>query len=117
MRVANPSLLGYYRIVRCWLQSKQLDDVKTALEDLSTVGGVTVTRSHIGLARGSDGVSFPLTINGTSNVTSLFSVWTVAFDGECSFEENGWTSCPVNVGDLEVRGIGNALFCALAFAC
>lgn len=79
------------------------DDVKMALEELSTVGGVSVTLSHIGLALGSDGVMFPLNgDDGNENATSLFPVWTVAFDGDCSFAEGAWTSCPANTGDLEV---------------
>ncbi|CAM9800578.1 unnamed protein product [Ectocarpus sp. 6 AP-2014] len=79
------------------------DDVKAALEDLSTVGGVSVTLGHIGLSLGSDGTVFPPggDDSGNDNVTSLFPVWTVAFDGDCSFENNVWTSCPANVGDLE----------------
>lgn len=80
------------------------DDVKAALEDLSTVGGVSVTLGHIGLSLGSDGTVFPPggDDSGNDNVTSLFPVWTVTFDGDCSFENDVWTSCPANIGDLEV---------------
>lgn len=78
------------------------DDVKAALEDLSTVGGVTVTLGHVGLALGSDGVVFaPGGDSADENVTSLFPVWTVTFDGDCSFEGDAWMSCPANIGDLE----------------
>lgn len=76
--------------------------MRTALDALSTVGGVTVSRSHIGLARGSDGVSFPLTVGSAGNETSLFPMWTIEFDGECSFAVDAWTSCPANIGNLEV---------------
>lgn len=82
------------------------EEVENALEALSTVGGVSVNRSYIGIARGSDGVSFSLdgtVFNETGNATSLFPVWTIVFDGECSFEEAAWTFCPANIGDLQVR--------------
>lgn len=84
------------------------DTVKEALEDLATVGGVSVTLSYIGIAVGSDGVKFLPDGDDTSiaNSTSLFPVWTVTFDGECSFAEDVWTSCPANIGDLEVRILG-----------
>ncbi|CAM9397977.1 unnamed protein product, partial [Hapterophycus canaliculatus] len=78
------------------------DDVKAALEELSTVGGVSVTLGHIGISLGSDGAAFPLGGDiGNENMTSLFPVWTVTFDGDCSFEDDVWTSCPANIGDLE----------------
>lgn len=68
------------------------------------MGGVSVTRGHIGLSLGSDRASFPMGgESGNDNVTSLFPMWTVTFDGDCSFEDDVWTSCPANIGDLEVR--------------
>lgn len=80
------------------------DTVKAALEDLSTVGGVSVTRSFIGIGVGSDGVEFlPDGDTSNPNSTSLFPVWIVAFDGECSYAQDAWASCPANIGDLEVR--------------
>ena len=68
------------------------------------MGGVSVTHSYIGIAVSSDGEKFlPDGDTSTANSTSLFPVWTVTFDGECSFAEDMWTSCPANIGDLEVR--------------
>lgn len=67
------------------------------------MGGVTVTLSHLGISLGSDGVTFPLNGDyGNENATSLFPVWTVTYNGECSFAEEAWASCPANMGDLEV---------------
>lgn len=63
-------------------------EVKAALEGLSTVGGVSVTKSYLGLSEVLEDINFP--------------VWTVTFDGECSFAEAEWTFCPANIGDLEV---------------
>lgn len=65
------------------------DEVQAALEGLSTVGGVSVTKEYLGLSQAADDVNFP--------------VWTVTFDGECSYEGDVWASCPANIGDLEVR--------------
>lgn len=42
-----------------------------------------VEQSHLGLALG-------------------FPVWTVEFDGMCSFAEEVWGPCPANTGDLQV---------------
>lgn len=68
------------------------------------MGGVSVTLSYVGIAAGSDGVKFlPDGDTSTVNSTSLFPVWTVTFDGECSYAEGIWTSCPANIGDLEVE--------------
>lgn len=75
--------------------------MKVALEGLRSVGDVMVNKSHLGLALGSDGVMFPL--GGNVNATSLFPVWTVEFDGMCSFPENVWGPCLANTGDLQVR--------------
>lgn len=59
------------------------------------MGGVSVTRTDLGLdtAVESDG--------GTTFAVS-FPVWTVTFDGDCTFADNAWDSCPANIGDLEV---------------
>lgn len=68
------------------------------------MGGVTVALSHVGLAMASDGAVFHLDGDITNgNATSLFPVWTITFDGACSFDESAWASCPANTGDLEVR--------------
>lgn len=44
--------------------------MEEALEALSTVGGVTMSLSHVGLAKGSDGAN---PYSGSAN--SLFPVW------------------------------------------
>lgn len=63
-----------------------------ALEGLSTVGGVSVTRTNLGLSVESDGTTLAVS----------FPMWTVTFDGDCTFADSAWESCPANVGDLEV---------------
>lgn len=94
-------LLNYNVMVPIYVPAA--DTVKAALEELTSVGGVSVTLSYIGLSVGSDGVKFlPDGDTSTMNSTSLFPIWTVTFDGECSYAEGIWTSCPANIGDLEV---------------
>lgn len=63
-------------------------EVKAALEGLPTVGGVTVTKEYLGFTEVLEDTNFP--------------VWTVTFDGECSFAGSEWAFCPANIGDLEV---------------
>lgn len=82
------------------------DDVEAALEELSTIGGVSVTLSHLGLALGFDPGEAMLDFTEDSDpdsVPSLFPLWTVTFDGECSLAERASSACPPNIGNLEVN--------------
>lgn len=57
------------------------------------MGGVSVEKELLGLSQAPEDANFP--------------VWTVTFDGECSFAEGVWASCPANIGDLEVYSLSS----------
>ena len=71
-------------------------EVSAALDALYSIGTVTVVKDSYGVAYTYDGVT-PL--HGNS---SLFSVWTVAFDSVCNGTVNGVPSsgCPATLGNL-----------------
>ena len=74
-------------------------EVETALEALDSIGDVTVWKDTLGLPYASDG---SLVTNG-----SLFSVWSVDFDGLCT-SSSSWANCPNNIGDLPLLEVDDS---------
>lgn len=73
-------------------------EMQSKLEDLPTIGSVSVSKDIIGLSMTNDGVVV------VSDETSLLSVWTVIFaDASNSGCESGsWGNCPANIGDVDL---------------
>ncbi|KAL9189871.1 hypothetical protein ACHAXT_009546 [Thalassiosira profunda] len=73
------------------------EDVKAALENLSSVGSVGVTKDVVGIRQASDGQNI---VPGT---TSLYSIWSVTFadSNEDGCHPGAWDKCPANIGDVE----------------
>ncbi|CAM9130727.1 unnamed protein product, partial [Phaeothamnion confervicola] len=68
-------------------------EVEAALEALDAVGSVSVERTLVEVARGSNGVSI------RANETSAFAVWAITFDGDCG-NATAWADCPAAVGPV-----------------
>ncbi|KAL7538362.1 hypothetical protein ACHAXR_010787, partial [Thalassiosira sp. AJA248-18] len=71
-------------------------ELKAALENLPSVGSVSVTKDMFGIRRGKDGQNI---VPGTS---SLFSIWSIKFadDSEDGCHTGSWDKCPANIGDV-----------------
>ena len=71
-------------------------EVKMALESLSSIGSVSVTKDLIGVRRNSNGQ------NLVPGATSLSSVWSVTFgsESEGGCHPGSWDKCPSNIGDV-----------------
>ncbi len=65
-------------------------EMEIALEDLVSIGSVSVTKDLFGSHENTDGVS-------------LFSIWSITFapeENELGCEPGSWDKCPANIGDV-----------------
>jgi hypothetical protein len=81
------------------------EDVRTALENLPSIGSVSVAKDLIGIRRGVDGDNL---VPGT---TSQFGVWSVTFadDREDGCHPGSWDKCPMNIGDVSMLEVDSSL--------
>jgi len=72
------------------------EEMKTALENLPSIGSVSVTKDVFGIRQDQDGQ------NIFSGETSLFSIYTITFadTSEDGCEPGHWDKCPPNIGDV-----------------
>jgi len=72
------------------------EEMKTTLENLPSIGSVSVTKDVFGIRQDQDGQ------NIISGETSLFSIYTITFadrfEDDC--EPGHWDNCPANIGDV-----------------
>ncbi|KAL3774885.1 hypothetical protein ACHAW5_007303 [Stephanodiscus triporus] len=104
-------IMGYFRLAHDGAITTPIsadataEEVKAALEDLPSIGSLSVTKDIYGLRLGTDGRNiYPET-------ASLFSVWTIKFadDSEDGCEPGSWDKCPTNIGDLPPLVIDSSL--------
>jgi hypothetical protein len=81
------------------------EDIKTALESLSSIGSVSVTKDLIGIRRDDSGQ------NLVPGMTSLVSIWSVTFASktEDGCQPGSWDKCPSNIGDIPTLEIDTSL--------
>eukprot|EP00970_Alexandrium_tamarense_P002964 scaffold427_cov103-Alexandrium_tamarense.AAC.19 len=81
------------------------DDIKVAMENLPSIGSVSVTKDVVGIRHDFDNH------NSVPGSTSLFNIWTVTFahDDEEGCHAGSWDKCPSNIGDVSSLMVDSSL--------
>ena len=104
-------IMGYFRLTHNGAITDPIsvdataEELKTALENMTSVGSVGVTKDAFEIRHGRDGQ------NVYPGTTTLFSIWSVTFadDGVYNCHPGSWDNCPANVGDVAPLEIDSSL--------